>query len=311
MTANRLTIGTRGSKLALTQTELVRQALLRAHPGLEIELERITTRGDLLLDRPLSALGDKGLFVAEIEQALRDGRVDLAVHSAKDLPSTLPPDMVLAAVLPREDPRDVLVTRDGARDLDDLPQGARVGTSSLRRTCQLLHRRPDLQVEHLRGNVDTRLRRLREGQYDAIVLAAAGLHRLGVDLPVRYLEPEVMLPAVGQGALGVEARADDRAVLDLLASLEDAATRVAVTAERAFLARIGGGCQVPVGAYARVDGDTLLLVGLIGARDGRVVRGQLAGRATEPERLGGRLAQVLLDAGGWELLPREAQSCGT
>jgi hydroxymethylbilane synthase len=306
-----LTIGTRGSKLALTQTEMVRQALLAVHPGLEIAVERITTKGDVLLDRPLSAIGDKGLFVAEIEQALREERVDLAVHSSKDLPSELPPDMALGALLPREDPRDVLVSRDGAT-LDSLPQGARVGTSSLRRTCQLLHARSDLQIQNLRGNVDTRLRKLHEGQYDAIVLAAAGLHRLGLRQErVEYLDPAVMLPAVAQGAMGVEIRAGDERTAALLQPLDDPATRVAVTAERAFLARVGGGCQVPVGAYAELEGETIRLSGMIGARDGQVVRGQLAGRITEPKRLGGRLAQVLLDAGGYELLPREDQSCAT
>src|SRR6185295_15080823 len=189
-------VGTRGSKLALAQTELVRAALLRAHPGLRLTVERITTTGDLVQDRPLSAIGDKGLFVAEIEQALRDGRVDLAVHSAKDLPSVLPPDLVLAAFPPRADPRDVLVSRAGR--LAELPAGARVGTSSMRRACQLRHLRPDLEIAELRGNVDTRLRKLHEGQYDAIVLAAAGLDRLAMaDRVSEYLDPTVMLPAGG------------------------------------------------------------------------------------------------------------------
>jgi hydroxymethylbilane synthase len=297
-----LTIGTRASKLALAQTHMMRDALLAAHPGLEIAIERITTRGDIILDRPLSAIGDKGLFVAEIEDALRAGRVDLAVHSAKDLPSELPPDMALAAFPRRADPRDALISRAGLR-LAGLGEGAHVGTSSLRRACQLRHVRPDLRIDDLRGNVDTRLRKLHEGQYDAIVLAAAGLERLGLAGQIsEYLDPAVMLPAVSQGILGVEVRAGDAAVAALLAPLDDPETRVAATAERAFLAQVGGGCQVPVGAYARLDGASLVLAGLIGARDGRVVRGEISGPAEQPAALGARLAEALLDQGGRALL---------
>ena len=295
-------VGTRGSKLALAQTELVRAALHDAHPDLRVAVEQITTRGDLVLDRPLSAIGDKGLFVAEIEQALREGRIDLAVHSAKDLPSDLPPDMALAAFPRRADPRDVLVARDGCR-LADLPAGARVGTSSLRRACQLRHLRPDLQIVDLRGNVDTRLRKLHEGQYDAIVLAAAGLDRLGIaGQATEWLTPEVMLPAVGQGALAIEVRAGDQRILDLLAPLDNAATRDTMAAERAFLAGIGGGCQVPIGAYARLDGSTLTLTAMIGARDGRVVRGTSHGPVEDAAALGERLAEELLNEGGRALL---------
>ncbi len=295
-------IGTRGSRLALAQTGMVRDALLAAHPGLHVALERITTRGDVILDRPLSAIGDKGLFVVEIEEALRAGRIDAAVHSAKDLPSDLPPDMALAALPPREDPRDALVSREGL-GLDALPAGARVGTSSLRRACQLRALRPDLRVEDLRGNVDTRLRRLREGGYDAIVLAAAGLRRLGLDHEVtEYLGPDAMIPAAGQGVLAVETRAGDSAVAALFAPLDDPGSRAALAAERAFLARIGGGCQVPVGAYARIAGGSLRLVAMIGARDGRMVRGELAGAAADAESLGAALADELLGRGGRELL---------
>jgi hydroxymethylbilane synthase len=295
-------IGTRGSKLALVQTHMVRDALLAAHPGLAVEVERITTKGDVVLDRPLSAIGDKGLFVAEIEQALREGRIDLAVYSAKDLPAALPHDLAIAAFPRRADPRDALVSRARLR-LAELPAGALVGTSSLRRACQLRSLRPDLRIEDLRGNVDTRLRKLREGQYDAIVLAAAGLERLGLAGEVaEYLDPRTMLPAVGQGVLAVEARAADEATAALLAPLDDSFARVAATAERAFLARIGGGCQVPVAAYAQLDGDTLILAGLIGARDGRSVRGELSGAANDSTSLGARLAEQLLDAGGREML---------
>ncbi len=297
-----LVIGTRGSKLALVQTEMIRAALQAAHPGLSVGVETITTRGDVILDRPLSAIGDKGLFVTEIEDALRAGRVDLAVHSAKDLPSELPPDMALAACPPREDPRDALLSRRG-QTLADLPAGARVGTSSLRRTCQLRLLRPDLEIVDLRGNVDTRLRKLHEGLYDAIVLAAAGLRRLGLAEHVtEWLSPEQMLPAVAQGALGIEARAGDAATQALLDTLDDRTTRLAVEAERAFLARIGGGCQVPVAALASLDGGTLHLSGLIGARDGRAVRGQRSGPAADPAALGAALADELLDSGGRALL---------
>ena len=295
-------IGTRASKLALVQTHSIRDLLLAAHAGLAVEVEHITTKGDLILDRPLSAIGDKGLFVAEIEEALRAGRIDLAVHSAKDLPSELPTDMLLAAFPPRADARDALIARGHLR-LADLPQGAHVGTSSLRRACQLRALRPDLRISDLRGNVDTRLRKLHEGQYDAIVLAAAGLERLGWgDEISEYLDPSVMLPAVSQGILGIEIRADDQVTAARLSALDDLSARVAATAERAFLARIGGGCQVPIGAYAQLSGTTLTLAGLIGARDGRLVRGELAGPANDPAAVGAQLADDLLDRGGRALL---------
>ncbi len=298
-------IGTRRSQLALAQTALVRAALEAAHPGLRVEVELITTRGDLILDRPLSAVGGKGLFVAEIEQALRDGVIDLAVHSAKDLPSDLPPDMALAAFPPRDDPRDALVSAGGRR-LDDLPPGAVIGTSSLRRACQIRALRPDLRVETLRGNVDTRLRKLREGGYDAIVLAAAGLARLGLgDVVTELLAPARMLPAATQGILAIECRADDTATAALLAPLDDAAARTAALAERGFLARIGGGCHAPLAAYARIDGGDLLVEGLIGAADGRLVRGVRRGPTDAPAALGAALAEELLDAGGAALLEED------
>lgn len=299
---DKLTIGTRASKLALVQTYMIRDALQAAHPGLTVAIEHITTRGDIILDRPLNAIGDKGLFVVEIEEAMRTGRVDLAVHSAKDLPSTLPPDMTLAACSPRADPRDALVAQPGMA-LASLPAGARVGTSSLRRICQLRALRPDLKLADLRGNVDTRLRKLREGQYDAIILAAAGLKRLGFEEVITELiEPDLLLPAVGQGIIGIEARAGDDDVLRLLAPLDDRTARTAITAERAFLARIGGGCQIPVGALAYLEGDALLLYGMIGARDGRMVRGVRRGPVLDPAGLGVALAEELLEAGGQALL---------
>jgi hydroxymethylbilane synthase len=302
-----LVVGTRASKLALAQTGMVRDALLAAHPALAVTVEHITTRGDLILDRPLSAIGDKGLFVTEIEDALRAGRIDLAVHSAKDLPSVLPPDLALAAFPPRADPRDALISLKGW-GLLELPEGARVGTSSLRRASQLRALRPDLQIGDLRGNVDTRLRKLHEGQYDAIVLAAAGLERLGL-LPEisELLDPiNVMVPAVSQGILAVEARADDAATLALLAPLDDTQARAAATAERAFLARIGGGCQVPLGAYAQIDGGRLTLTAMIGSRDGRLVRSTCTGSAGHPAALGSALADELLARGGRALLGFDA-----
>lgn len=300
-----LVIGTRSSKLALAQSHMVRDMLIAAHPGLAVELEHITTRGDIILDRPLSAIGDKGLFVTEIEDAMRARRADIAVHSAKDLPSALPPDMLLAAFPRRADPRDALIALRGER-LRDLPEGARVGTSSLRRACQLRSMRPDLQIDDLRGNVDTRLRKLREGQYDAIVLAAAGLERLGIlDQATELLDPHAaMVPAVAQGIIGIEARSDDPATLALLDALNDADAMVAATAERAFLARIGGGCQVPLGAYAQIAGGQIAIVGMIGARDGRMVRAERVGALDDPAGLGAALAEQLLAEGGQELLGR-------
>jgi hydroxymethylbilane synthase len=295
-------IGTRASKLALAQTDMIRDALLAAHSDITVEVEHITTKGDVILDRPLSAIGDKGLFITEIEDALRAGRIDLAVHSAKDLPSELPPDMAIAAFPRRADARDALVARGGLR-LADLPVGARVGTSSLRRACQLRRLRPDVRIADLRGNVDTRLRKLHEGMYDAIVLAAAGLERLGLRREItELLDPHVMLPAVSQGTLAIEIRAGDAAVATLLAPLDDPEARASATAERAFLARIGGGCQVPVAAYTQLNGDRLDLAGLLGARDGRCVTGELSGPANQPAALGTALAERLLDEGGRALL---------
>ena len=297
-----LTIGTRKSPLALVQTHWVRDELASVHPELEIAIEHITTKGDTILDRPLAAIGDKGLFVTEIEEAMRAGRVQLAVHSAKDLPSVLPADMTIAAYPRRADPRDALVSRDG-RTLGDLPHGARVGTSSPRRACQLRHLRPDLTLLDIRGNVDTRLRKLDDGQFDAIVLAAAGLARL--DLAARvteYFDLATMIPAVSQGTLGIETLRDDAATAELLRSLDNAEARTTATAEKAFLARIGGGCQVAVGAFAQLNGDTLTLTGMIGAFDGRLVRGELRGAAANPQQLGAALADELLGQGGKKLL---------
>ncbi|XSG73931.1 hydroxymethylbilane synthase [Herpetosiphon llansteffanensis] len=299
---NRLTIGTRKSQLALVQTHAMRDALLAAHPHLTIELEHITTKGDAILDRPLAAIGDKGLFVSEIEDAMRSDKVDLAVHSAKDLPSILAPDMTIAAYPERADPRDVLVGAEG-RTLADLAHGAKVGTSSPRRAAQLRNLRPDLTILDIRGNVDTRLRKLDEGQYEAIVLAAAGLQRLGLlDRVTQFFDPYEMTPAVSQGILGIEARAGDQRVAELLKVLDHAESRATAEAEKAFLATIGGGCQVAVGAFATYQAGQLHLIGMIGALDGRLVRGELTGAASEGQTLGASLAKQLLDRGGRELL---------
>jgi hydroxymethylbilane synthase len=307
-----LTIGTRGSLLALAQTTLIEAAIIAANPGVQVARERITTKGDLIIDRPLAAIDGKGLFVAEIEQALRDRRIDLAVHSAKDLPSDLPPDMALPVFPTRADPHDVLISRFGG--LDELPRGARVGTSSPRRIAQLRALRPDLVLESMRGNVDTRLRKLDDGEFDAIVLAAAGLSRLGLSHRATYVfSPEEMLPSVGQGALALETRAADPDTWLMIASLNDAATKTAVIAERAFLALVGGGCSVPVAAYAEVHAGVcpnIRLQGFIGSIDGASVRASVTGPVDNPEALGRSLAESLLSEGGARLLGRPSAACG-
>jgi len=291
-------IGTRGSKLALVQAEMVRAALLLLHPEIEVTLETIATKGDVVQDLPLSQIGGNGVFVRKVEEALEAGSIDMAVHSAKDLPSAIAPGMVIAAYLPRADARDALVSRD-CLDLPALPVGARVGTSSPRRACQLRALRPDLELLDIRGNVDTRLRKLREGQYDAIVLAAAGLERLGeLDKVTAYVDIEVMIPAVGQGALAVEVRSSDKAINEVARQLNDLATWTAVEAERAFLARMGGSCTLPVGAYATIMGSDLVIVGMVGVEDGRMIKGELKGSPDYPARAGIELADDLLRRGG-------------
>jgi hydroxymethylbilane synthase len=295
-------IGTRGSRLALRQAELVAQGLERTWPGLHVEVVPIRTSGDRLATAPLASVGGKGLFVKEIEEALLDGRVDVAVHSLKDVPAGLPEGLVLTAYPEREDPRDVLVSHAG-HGLGQLPAGARVGTSSLRRQVQLRARRPDLVVEAIRGNVETRLRKLDETPYDAVVLAAAGLHRLGLWPPGSVaLGPEVMIPAVGQGTLGVEAREDDAETQRLLGPLDHSATRAAALAERAFLAGIGGSCTTPLGAYARYDADMLWLHAFVATPDGsRVVEGRRSSSGT-PQVLGQDMAAWMLEHGAAEIV---------
>jgi len=303
-----LKIGTRASKLALVQAEIVRSSLLALRPDLEIRLEHITTKGDVVQDRPLSEIGGNGLFVAQIEEALRLGNVDMAVHSAKDLSSVIPEELALAAFLPRVDARDVLISRDGSR-LAELPQGARIGTSSPRRACQLRALRPDLAVLDIRGNVDTRLRKLTEGQYDAIILAAAGLERLGLlDRVTEWFSIDVMIPAVAQGTLAVQVRADDHFTHTLVSQLNDPSSAAAARSERAFLARIGGGCALPVGAYATIEGDAIRIIGMVGSIEGYVLRGDHVAATDEPERAGVALAEQLLSKGAKSLI--EADDSG-
>ena len=296
--SRRVRIGTRGSQLALRQAEEIAAGLRRAWPRIEVELVPIRTSGDRLATAHLAEVGGKGLFVQEIDEALREGRVDLAVHSLKDLPGERPRDLVLAAFPRREDPRDVLVAATPTT-MDALPTGARVGTSSLRRSVQLLARRPDVAAMPIRGNVDTRLRKLRQGEYDALVLAAAGLRRLGLlDATATLLEPDEMLPAVGQGTLGVETRADDGEILALAEPLTDGETRTATLAERAFLEAVGGTCTTPLAAYARRAGNRLRLDAFVATPDGaRVMRDGEVGDPEAPEALGRRLAARLLAAG--------------
>ena len=305
-----LRLGSRGSKLALWQAEFVQFEVERASAR-KVEIERIKTTGDMILDVPLSRVGGKGLFVKEIEEALLSGRIDLAVHSMKDVPTDLPPELEIAAITKREDPRDAFLS-DKVKRFEDLPKGARVGTSSLRRQTQLLSLRPDLVVLDNRGNLDTRIRKMQEGKFDAIILAAAGLRRLGWEQRItQVLSEEVSLPAIGQGALGIEIRRDDAETRDAVTFLDDRNTSFAVRAERGFLKRLEGGCQVPIAAYGRTDGDALFLRGLVGRPDGsEIVRGSANGTVADPEALGVALAEQLLARGAKEILDEVYRAAG-
>jgi hydroxymethylbilane synthase len=302
-TRSTLVLGTRGSKLAVHQSEWVRAQLKQLAPHVTVTLRRIHTSGDKILDVPLAKIGGKGLFVKEIEEALLSGEIDLAVHSMKDVPTELPEGLDLLCVPFREDPRDALISRDG-RVFRELPHGAKVGTSSLRRQAQLLQARPDLSISMLRGNLDTRLKKLREGQFDAIVLAAAGLRRLGWEREItEYLAPEISLPAIGQGALGIEGRRNDLFVRSLLSGLEHPPTRTMVLAERALLHRLQGGCQVPIAAHATLAGSDVTLEGLVASVDGKsIIRDTVRGTAEDPESMGIQLAERLLARGGDKIL---------
>lgn len=298
-----LRIATRKSQLALWQAEYVASMLTQAHPGLRVQLVKMSTQGDKILDTPLAKVGGKGLFVKELEQGLLTGDADIAVHSMKDVPVELPPGLHLPVICPREDPRDAFVS-NSIDTFETLPQGARVGTSSLRRQCQLRAQRPDLEIRDLRGNVNTRLKKLDEGEYDAIILAAAGLKRLGFEARIREaLAPELSLPAIGQGAVGIECRSDDPEVNELISPLHHAVTATRVTAERAMNARLQGGCQVPIAGFAVLEHGVLLLRGLVGEPDGStIVHGEIAGPPENAEELGVVLAEDLLSRGADRIL---------
>jgi len=327
MKNNRLTIGTRGSKLALWQAEFVKAQLMTYAPRLTIDILKIKTTGDKILDVPLAQVGGKGLFVKEIEEALLRGEADIAVHSMKDVPTEFPEGLHLAVICEREDPRDALImnrklatksndpVRKGPRPdietatppaslLFSLPPGARIGTSSLRRSCQLLNLRPDLRIAQLRGNLDTRLRKLDEDQFDAIIVAAAGMKRLGLEERItEVLPPDVCLPAIGQGAIGIECRVNDARIHDVIAALNHGETSVCVQAERAFLRRLEGGCQVPIAAHARLRGGRIILQGLVGSLSGKeIIRGARHGEPEEAESLGIALADEILERGARNIL---------
>ena len=300
-----LVIGSRGSKLALWQAEQAQALLLAIHPGLAVSIEIIKTTGDVKPD-PLSVIGGKGVFTKELEDALLDGRIDLAVHSLKDLPTILPEQLSIAAICEREDPRDALVLRENKpmASVLELPANSVVGTSSQRRLAQLKSRRPDLVIKDLRGNVDTRIRKLDEGQYDALILASAGLKRLGLQHRISLaISIDEMLPAVGQGAIAIETRSDNELAVQSVRKLEHHETRLACLAERAFLRTLGGGCQFPIAAHGVVNGQELQLEGLVAKPDGsRILRDILSGSTEQPEELGAALAEKLNENGAQSLL---------
>ncbi len=296
---NSITIATRESPLALWQAHFVEAELKRHHPGIEVKLLGMTSRGDQLLDKPLYKVGGKGLFVKELETALLDERADIAVHSMKDVPMELPPGLTLGVICEREDPRDALV---GVASFDDLPEGARLGTSSLRRSCQVMQRRPDLQIGFLRGNVNTRLAKLDAGEFDAIILACAGLKRLGFDDRIgAAIDEDFLLPAGGQGAVGIEYRETDSRVAELLAPLAHEETSRRVIAERTVVRRLDGGCDVPIASFAVAEGDSLWLRARVGSPDGKTVIVSEA-RGSEPEALGLEVADALIAKGAADIL---------
>jgi hydroxymethylbilane synthase len=306
-----LRIGTRGSQLALSQANWVKEKLVKAHPDLNVTLIKIKTTGDKIQDAPLAKIGGKGLFVKEIEEALIHRRIDLAVHSIKDVPTEFPEGLHLSAITKREDPRDVFISRDGTI-LKDLPQKAKIGTSSLRRQAQLLHFRNDLEVLPLRGNLDTRLKKLKTMNLDGIVLALAGVKRLGLEERItEIISAEISLPAIGQGALGIETRKGDKEVERPIQFLNHKDSWIAVSAERAFLKKLEGGCQVPIAAYARISGTSIQIDGLVGTIDGKtLIRHHRAGPIERAESLGIELAEILLEKGAKEILDEVYQRTG-
>ena len=304
-------LGSRGSKLALWQAEFV-QVEIERKTGRKVGITRIKTTGDMILDVPLSRVGGKGLFVKEIEEALLSGKIDLAVHSMKDVPTDLPDGLTIVAITRREDPRDAFLSVK-YRSFGELPRGAKLGTSSLRRQTQLLGIRPDLSVESLRGNLDTRIRKMEEGRFDAIILAAAGLRRLGWESKItQYIPEEMSLPAIGQGALGIEVRSDDPDTREAVSFLNDRETALAVRAERGFLKRLEGGCQVPIASHGRTEGDGIFLRGMVGRPDGsEVIRGSAQGSVSDPEALGVALAEQLLGRGAMKILDDVYRAAGS
>ena len=303
MTQQTVRIATRKSALALWQAEYVKAKLEHFHPGIKVELVPMTTKGDIILDTPLAKVGGKGLFVKELEVAILENRADIAVHSMKDVPVEFPEGLGLEVICPREDPRDAFVSNT-INSLAELPQGAVVGTSSLRRQCQIKAMRPDLTIRDLRGNVNTRLKKLDNGEYDAIILAAAGLIRLEMPERIReYIATDVMLPANGQGAVGIECRVDDATIKALLTPLGCEETRIRVLAERAMNRALEGGCQVPIGSYAVLENQQIYLQGLVGAIDGsEILTSEVRGNISDAEQLGQQLAEQLLAQGADKIL---------
>jgi hydroxymethylbilane synthase len=326
---NKIVIGTRGSKLALYQAEWVKSELQKIYPDLKIELNKIKTTGDKILNAPLAKIGGKGLFVKEIEEAILKGKADIAVHSMKDVPTEFPKGLHIAAICKREDPRDAFIapvhgSRFTVHGFRDLPMGAIIGTSSLRRSCQLLHIRPDLKIEQLRGNLDTRIRKLDEGKFDAIILAAAGVKRLGwAGRITEILSPEISLPAIGQGAIGIECRIDNDYINNLIAPLNHPETSICIRAERAFLKKLEGGCQVPIAAYARLlppnlpitkerqensklktqNSELLVIDGLVGSISGdKIIKSHIEGEQKNAKLLGIKLAEKILSIGAKQIL---------
>ncbi|MBP1947690.1 hydroxymethylbilane synthase [Virgibacillus litoralis] len=298
----KIVVGSRKSNLALTQTEWVIDQLKKAGIKNEFEVKKIVTKGDRILDVTLSKVGGKGLFVKEIEQAMYDKEIDLAVHSMKDMPSQMPDGLTITSVPEREDHRDAYIARDNVA-LKDLPEGAIVGTSSLRRSAQVLAERPDVEVKWIRGNIETRIRKLDEEDYDAIILAVSGLKRVGLseELITEYLEPEVCVPAVGQGALAIECREDDDELRELLDKINDEYTTKTVTAERTFLHLLEGGCQIPIGGYAYLQGDEMVLTALVGTPDGKTILKEVV-RGTDPVAVGKEAAEKLINQGAKEIV---------
>ncbi len=301
--SKKITIGTRGSPLALWQAHWIKSQLESLHDDLTVDLVKIKTSGDKIQDVPLAKVGGKGLFTKEIEESMLRYETDIAVHSMKDVPIQFPPSLTLSVVTEREDPRDALISRKNLK-LDDLPKGAKVGTGSFRRTTQLLHYRPDLEVIPMRGNVQTRLNKLESEGLDAIILAAAGLIRLDMaDHITEYIEPEIMLPGGGQGAVGIESRKEDLRTMNLIFPLDHEESHRALEAERSFLTRLEGGCQVPIGVYATIDGDSLHLRGLVGSLDGKqILKTERKGSVEDPRAIGFQLAGEILEMGADKIL---------